>query len=739
MKLTKNLFSALFNDVPIGILVVDENTNIVKANEYLFKIFNCFPDSYQGKKFGNTFGCAYVLQDGSICGTTERCSNCDIRNGVLSVLRDDVKIKDAVVSHDFLVHGKSVKKRLRINAFPISDQEQKNVIITIVDITDTKALERLLHENEVKYKLLFDNMSQGFALHEIITDAQGKAIDYRFLDINSAFEIITGLKKEIVIGQTVKQILPHTEQYWIDVYGKVALTGNPCQIENFSVELDKYFDVWVFCPQLGRFATIISDITTRIKMKNDLAESELKFKRYYDNAPDGIFVVDKTGRYINANIAACTMTGYCKEELLNMNIMDITPSDYHDKSAIGFENLLKKGEMNLELPYLTKDKQVRIWTISAVKINENEFLGFSKDVTEKHEFEDKLKYAFYHDTMTGLYNRQYVFDHLESIDNDDNFPLTIICADINGLRSINESLGFVVGDEIIKKVAVAIKNTCDKCVSVRWGGDDFLVFLSNANEEDSKTFIQNVKTALQQELTDELQNVSISIGSFTKNDMNISLKKAIKNADESMVQNKISYSESIQNTPINMILHTLHEKNKREEMHSKRVSEICVAIGNALEMSKEDINKLRIIGLVHDIGKIGIDENILNKTAKLTNRECEIMKQHSEIGFRILSANKQTTELAFHILSHHERLDGAGYPNGIKGKDISMFTRILSIADSFDAMTRKRAYCEGMSTAAAVQELKRCAGTQFDTEIVNIFINKVLIDNPNFSWDKNFQ
>ena len=614
MALNQNIFSPLFNDVPIGILVVDENTNIVKANEYLFKLFDCSPDSYQGKKFGNVFGCSFVAQDGSICGTTEKCRNCDLRNSVLYVLREDVKVNDTVVVHEFLLHDKIVLKNLKINAFPTMDANQKYAVITLVDISETISLETSLQEHQNKYKLLFENMSQGFALHEIIADSKGNPIDYRFLDINSAFETLTGLKKEVLIGKTVKEVLPKTERYWIDTYGKVALTGKSCSLENYSIELDKYFDVQAFCPLKGQFATIITDITSRVNLEN------------------------------------------------------------------------------------------------------------------------KLKYSYYHDQMTELYNRQYVFDNFESLDNDNNLPLSIISADINGIRSINESYGFVVGDEIIKKVAEAIKTLSGNLYTpVRWGGDDFLIFLPNVNSDAVNAIIMELKHLIKNNLTDDLSNVSIAIGSFTKSDMSITLKQAVKHADDNLIQNKIHDDHSIQNAPINMILHTLHEKNKREEMHSKRVSEICVAIGQAMEMSYEDINKLRIIGLVHDIGKIGIDENILNKPIKLTNREYQIMKQHSEIGFRILSANKQTSELAFYVLSHHERLDGTGYPSGIKGDSISIFTRILSIADAFDAMTRKRAYCEGISTGDAVQELKMCSGTQFDAKVVDIFVNKVLINDPDFS------
>lgn len=595
--------------------------------------------------------------------------------------------------------------------------------------------ENLANENEIKYNLLFENMTQGFSLHQIITDSDQKPIDYKFINVNSAFEKLTGLKKDDIIGKTVKNVLPNTENYWIETFGKVALTGQPCQYENYSIELDRYYDVWAYCPQPRQFASIVSDITDRVKKEQQIVESENKLKGYFNNAPDGVFIINSAGNYINANPAACAMTGYTKEELLNKAFLELTPSEYHAGARKKFDELTSTGIAYIkEIPYIKKDGQARSWRIDAAKIDEDQFIGFAKDITEEIKLQNKLEYAYYHDQMTELYNRQYVFDNLKYIDKEENLPLSIITADINGLRSINESFGFAVGDEIIKKVTKAAKMICTNSnYSIRWGGDDFLILLPNVDKDVVNIVIKDFEMYINQQLTDELSDISIAVGSYTKISSDISIKQAVKYADEDMLHHKVGDIKSVQNAPINMILHTLHEKNNREEMHSKRVSDICVAIGQAMHMKEEDINKLRIIGLVHDIGKIGIDENILNKPSRLTNREYGIMKQHSEIGFRILSANKQTSELAFYVLSHHERLDGTGYPNGIKGNNISQFTRILSLADSYDAITKERTYRKALSKQEAIAEIKKCSGTQFDPDIVNVFVNKVLINDSDFS------
>ncbi|MEI6132466.1 MAG: HD-GYP domain-containing protein [Bacillota bacterium] len=167
-------------------------------------------------------------------------------------------------------------------------------------------------------------------------------------------------------------------------------------------------------------------------------------------------------------------------------------------------------------------------------------------------------------------------------------------------------------------------------------------------------------------------------------------------------------------------------KNIREEQHSRRVSELCSQIGIALDLPDNIISKLRVTGLVHDIGKIALSEDVLNKPGKLSEAEWIEIKRHCEIGFRILSSKSEMSELAEHVLMHHERLDGSGYPKGLKGDEISLIGRIIGIADSYDAMTSDRAYRKAMPESEAIAELVKCSGFLFDSSIVKVFIESVL-------------
>jgi putative nucleotidyltransferase with HDIG domain len=193
-----------------------------------------------------------------------------------------------------------------------------------------------------------------------------------------------------------------------------------------------------------------------------------------------------------------------------------------------------------------------------------------------------------------------------------------------------------------------------------------------------------------------------------------------------MYKHKVVENDSLRGNIVKSIFNAIREKNPRIEGHLKRVSALCQRIGAAMDLSETEINELRVCGLLHDIGKIAIDESILKKTEPLTEQEWVEIKRHSDIGYRILSSSPEMSDIAQCILSHHERYDGKGYPKGLKQEEIPFLSRIISVADSYDAMTNERPYKKALTEKMAVQELIRCKGTQFDPKIVDVFISKVL-------------
>lgn len=198
------------------------------------------------------------------------------------------------------------------------DTEDPEICLMVEDRSEREKAEIALRQSEMRYRMLFQKMLEGFALHEILCDEVGVPNDYRFLAVNPAFEKLTGLKANLIIGRTVLEVLPHTERIWIDTYGKVALTGEPALLENFSSDLDKFFKVTAFCPSLGQFACFIQDITDIKRTEAALRESENRIQSIFRSAPVGIGVV--SNRVLKqANPQLCQMTGYPLEELIGQS------------------------------------------------------------------------------------------------------------------------------------------------------------------------------------------------------------------------------------------------------------------------------------------------------------------------------------------------------------------------------------------------------------------------------------
>ena len=241
----------------------------------------------------------------------------------------------------------------------------------------------------------------------------------------------------------------------------------------------------------------------------------------------------------------------------------------------------------------------------------------------------------------------------------------------------------------------------------------------------TEKWIKNFKSSLKSERLENLI-LSVSVGYSVKTQEDQTMEEIFKHAEDDMYRHKLSESLSMRSRTIELIMNSLYEKNVREMQHSKRVSDLCKVIAQELGFEKDDVNELKIAGLMHDIGKIGIDERILNNPRKLTTLEKIEVERHCEIGYRILGSVSDFSKISTFVLEHHERWDGTGYPKGLKGEQITLQARIISVADSFDAMTSDRPYRAALTETEAVEEFRRCAGKQFDPEIVKIFIEKVL-------------
>lgn len=353
-------------------------------------------------------------------------------------------------------------------------------------------------------------------------------------------------------------------------------------------------------------------------------------------------------------------------------------------------------------------------------------LGIISDITQNKAKEQELIYMHYHDQLTGLYNRGFYEEELHRLDVARNYPLTIIIGDVNGLKLINDSFGHDKGDEMLIKITAILSLCCcnDEFIA-RLGGDEFSILLPSTDKTETESIINRIVSKLSQETIDNI-NLSVSFGYATKNDSKVNIDKIFQAAEDNMVKVKMMEAPSRRNKTIEAFKTTLFEKDIKSEQHSERVAEYATKLAKAYKMNAAAIAEIKTAGLLHDIGKIMIPDNILNKSGMLDRSEWMEIKKHSTSGYRILLSLGGMDKIAEYILAHHERIDGKGYPNGVQGENIPIQAKIISIADSYDAMSSARSYKKPLPKAEIIAELKNNSGTQFDPVLVDIFIKEIL-------------
>ncbi|MFZ7119649.1 MAG: HD domain-containing phosphohydrolase [Eubacteriaceae bacterium] len=469
--------------------------------------------------------------------------------------------------------------------------------------------------------------------------------------------------------------------------------------------------------------------------------SEEKLYLTLRSVGDGVIAVDSKSRVNFMNPIAEQLTGWNQEEAYGKSFETVFKI-INEYSREKIESPIQKVfeiEDTVELAnhtiLISKDGSERAIEDTAAPIKDRfgKIMGVVlvfRDFSDKKAKRRQIEYLSYHDQLTGLYNRRFFEEELKRLDTRSNLPLSIIFADVNGLKTINDAFGHQYGDQLIEQVANVLKNECSLEDKIsRTGGDEFIILLPKTNADNAQKLVKEFKEKIKQKKIMNI-NISVSFGRDTKNMENQSIGNVLKNAEDNMYKKKFLYSSSKRSAVIKSILNTLHIKSPREEAHSKRVSIICENIGKAYNLSDDDLKELRIAGELHDIGKIAIDEVILNKPGKLTEVEWRQIHLHSETGYRLLGTSSEYYNIAEYVLSHHERWDGKGYPKGLKGNNIPWKSRIISIADTYDAMTRDRPYRKAISKEDAVVEIKKNAGTQFDPDITRVFVERVL----GFSW-----
>lgn len=500
-------------------------------------------------------------------------------------------------------------------------------------------------------------------------------------------------------------------------------------LEDYKLIVKNYERLLTFTRRIFK----ISDIQAR-----NLMQRENEIKNILNNAGQGFLTFGRDLIIDREYSAECEkLFGH---KISRMNILELLQNEDEEQNALFaevFQSVLESTDEETQLKSISKLPKVikredRYLSIELKPIPPNSeddnFLCMLilTDVTEKHKAQEQVAFLSFHDKLTSLYNRAFIDNWLEDFQPEGNFPLSVIMADLNGLKLANDVFGHFQGDKLLKGLGKVLLHCTRKSdIVARWGGDEFLILLPGTDMSAcikvAERIIEGCKH--QEDLPTEL---SVSLGMATQQESTKNICDLFGIAENRMYSDKLQKSKEVRRRLILSVEKELHTRFFEDPGHIERVERLAVNLAQDAELSvgSIELDKLSLMTRLHDIGKVGIPKDILGKHSKLTKQEWEIMQRHSEVGFRMAQSIDELL-VAEAILALRECWDGSGYPRGLKGDQIPLLSRLVSIVDAFDVMTHDRPYRLARSQEDAIKELEKGSGKQFDPHLTQLFITKI--------------
>lgn len=461
----------------------------------------------------------------------------------------------------------------------------------------------------------------------------------------------------------------------------------------------------------------------------DKKEDKIYFPYHVDEREDD-FTPQKLK---NGKTLTCYVIENAYPLLLNFNTM---------KELISHKKLINPSAVTEKISWLGVPLKIEDRVIGAMGVQgyTNPELYTEKDIKllefissqvataiERKSSEERIKYLSFRDSLTGLYNRAYFEEELERYNSSRYYPLSVVMLDINGLKVINDTFGHSEGDRLLQhfsQVLTFVSRQGD--ILARIGGDEFVILLPSTTSEHAHEFCERIKQACQQDkIKPAYLRLNISLGHTTQEGEYKNTDTLLKEADKKMYQDKLFNGKSREKHFLEAFRIILTERDPHTHLHAHRLQDLALSLGKRVGLTEYQLGNLKLLALLHDIGKIGIPDTILFKTCILSASDWEKMREHSHIGYRMAKNIPDFSPIAQEILYHHEHWDGNGYPDGLKGEKIPLLSRIISIIDTYDVMQSPHPYKGAVSKTEALKEIKRCAGTQFDPLLVEIFLKIV--------------
>lgn len=576
------------------------------------------------------------------------------------------------------------------------------------------------------YEVLSADMIDYFRFH-ILPESQG---DYA-MALGPEHEALVPLFNKALSALEADGTLAALDRTWL------GLTDY--RSEAASTDFSLWTGLYIL---FSLFVLIISwnrSLHLRVNKKTEeLRKSEEKFRASFEGAHDAIIIMDQAGTFLDCNTNALKL--FCfesKEELLKTEQAELFPPRQDDGQEslttyrMQADQVLRENSI-LRFQWVHRRRNGDPFpseiSLSTYTVGGKQILQASiSDITERKQMEDQLRYLSLHDQLTGLYNRTYFEAELARFENSRFYPITLVTCDLDGLKIINDSMGHETGDRLLISCARLLESVLRSSdILTRVGGDEFCAILPHTGQEEGESVARRIRSAVNDynEGNEELP-LGISVGLATAEKAGHGLKELFRSADDMMYRDKLYRSRSVHNKVVESLMAALAERDYITEGHAQRLETLCCAMGDIMQLSSSQLADLALLTKVHDLGKVGIPDRILNKPGALDSEEWAVMKQHPEKGFRIARASPDLSGVAELILKHHERWDGRGYPLGLRGEEIPAECRILAVVDAYDAMTNDRPYAKARSREEALEEITASAGSQFDPHAVEVFLEVV--------------
>ena len=643
------------------------------------------------------------------------------------------------------------KHILKIRRQPVYSETGniKGILCLGEDITEKRKAEKGLYEREELFQSIIATLPDIL----MFLDDEGKYLKIWTGQNENLYD-----SRENLLGKKIEEILPDKQAGLIMRNLNEALKD--VEIKVFEYELDvlggkKWFEARMIAAGSDRAVMVVRDISDRVMAHSKIEElHNVAIKLASTQKEEAVYelTVEAAERILEFDV--------CTFDLVEDNMFKVkmTSSGVPEGGSVSgpVEGIGGKVYNNQE-SHITRDVReeelanpVKSEYRSAITVPIDEYGIFQVISTEVEKFDEddlrltellishtataikrlraekEIRYLGFHDKLTGLYNRMFVEEELKRLDSQRQLPLSIIAGDVNSLKLVNDAFGHKAGDDLLKKVAKILKKSCrQEDIIGRFGGDEFTIILPDTSGKEGRKILKRIKNNCKKE-DSSIIPVSIALGLATKENESEDINEVLKNADTNMYENKIRESEEVKNLVLETLMEKLGEKEFETKHHCERLKKMAFEIGQELDFNSNEMEKLEKAAYLHDIGMISTPEEILKKAGELTADEWVEIKKHPETGYRIARSSDKLTDIANIILHHHERWDGNGYPRGIAGESIPVQSRIIAVIDSFDVMVNKSLYKEPLTKEEAIAELYDNAGGQFDPEIVDIFVEKVI-------------